>query len=374
MITSLSLQNFKAHQSTTIELGRLTVLVGPNGAGKTSVLQALECLSELLDYPASNVFLNVNEPAVLERRGSNGQIFVRAEGTLDKASPQQDTWKASYEIKLGLPDATGGRLWDARCIWTAPDGQERSSGPDLSSKIGGTLSLPYLRSLRSVGVFRFDPKVVASPSYSDQEEPRVGFNGSNTASVLAAIKLSDDERFDAIVNGLRKLVPSVKRVRIRPARTFTGTGAQTHEVMGHQMLFDFKGAPDVPASAVSEGTLISLALLTVLHSDNRPDLILIDDIEQALHPTAQIALMKQLAGILESFPDVQIIATTHSPFILDGVTPEQVLVFFRRENGYIVAKRLSEHPDAQRAKGTLSAGQIWTLDPEDWVAAEGPPA
>jgi predicted ATPase len=242
---------------------------------------------------------------------------------------------------------------------------------------------PLWRSLGSASVFRFDPRKVAAASYSDDEKPHVEQDGTNTASVLAALKLSDDERFEAVVGGLQKLVPAVKRVRIRPARVLRKIGEQqsagdhmvrVHEVMGHQIAFDFEDASDVAAPAVSEGTLISLALLTVLHSDNRPDLLLIDDIEQALHPVAQIELMRQLTGILELFPDLQIVATTHSPFILDGVAPEQVLVFFRRDSGEIVVKPLSEHPDARRAKGALSAGQIWTLDPESWVAERDAPA
>jgi hypothetical protein len=43
-------------------------------------------------------------------------------------------------------------------------------------------------------------------------------------------------------------------------------------------------APDVPAHAASEGTLITLALLTALCSPNRPRILLLDDIDQSLHP------------------------------------------------------------------------------------------
>lgn len=372
MITSLTLENFKAHRSTTVPLGRLTVLVGPNGAGKTSVLQALHCMSQLVHEQAATVFRGTAEPAMLVRKGSNGPILVKIAGTF-AAQP----WQASFAIKFDEPKAsTGARHWYIKLELITPDGKAHAIDGQ-TARIGPYAATGlFWRSLGSASVFRFDPRKVAAPSYSDQEKPQVGHDGTNTASVLAAIKLSDDERFEAIVNGLRKLVPAVKRVRIRPARVLRRLGmsdevgdhtVQTQEVMGHQIAFDFDDAADVSAQSVSEGTLVSLALLTVLHSENRPDLVLIDDIEQALHPVAQIELMKQLAGILEIFPDLQIVATTHSPFILDGVAPEQVLVFFRRDNGDLVVKPLSEHPDAQRAKGTLSAGQIWTLDPESWV-------
>ena len=54
-------------------------------------------------------------------------------------------------------------------------------------------------------------------------------------------------------------------------------------------------------------------------------------------------------------------------FILEGLEPSQVRVFFPDEKGGIVVRPLSEHPDARRAIGALSAGQIWTLSPEKWV-------
>lgn len=370
MITTLTIENFKAHRSTTLALGRLTVLVGPNGAGKTSVLQALRCMSQFVVKPATNVFAGPNDPSLLARKGANGPILVKTAGRF-----AEHAWETSFKITLGAPAANGADRWGIEYGFSFGVGGVRSNEKHLS--IGGLGEVALWRWLGSAGVFRFDPRKVAAPSYSDQEKPQVEQDGANTASVLAALKLSDDERFEAIVGALRRLVPAVRRVRIRPARVLRSTGKQdapgeyvvkTHEVMGHQIVFDFDDAMDVSAPAASEGTLVSLALLTVLHSENRPDLVLIDDIEQALHPVAQIELMKQLAGILESFPDVQIVATTHSPFVLDGVTPEQVLVFFRRDTGDIVVKPLSDHPDAQRARGTLSAGQIWTLDPESWVA------
>lgn len=362
MITSLTIENFKAHRRTTIGLGRLTVLVGPNGTGKTSILQALRCMSQLVVKPARVVFSDDSKPSLLRRKGSTGPVLVQAGGLFAERE-----WRTSFALTVTDPDAGGDGGWGIRAEWLTPDGFSGADSANVLTLGAGERS-PFWASLGSANVLRVAPRRVAAPSYTEQERPRVAHDGSNTASVLAALKLSDDERFDAVTSGLRRLVPALRRIRIRPARV---QRALDQEVMGHQIVFDFDDAADVSAQAASDGTLMSLALLTVLHSENRPDLVLIDDIEQGLHPVAQIELMKQLAGLLGSFPDLQIVATTHSPFILDGVASEQVLVFFRRDDGEIVTKPLSLHPDAERAKGALSAGQIWTLDPESWVAEEG---
>ena len=71
---------------------------------------------------------------------------------------------------------------------------------------------------------------------------------------------------------------------------------------------------------------------------------------------------------LEEFKDLQVVATTHSPYVLDEFDPTDVYAFAPRDDGTVASKRLSEHPDAEKTRGTLTAGQLWSLDPErDWV-------
>jgi predicted ATPase len=375
MIRSLSLRNFKAHRSTDIELGRLTVLVGPNGAGKTSVLEALQIMSQLVTVSPRELLQGELEPETLLYRGSAQPIELQTRG-----DPGFSTWSTAMRLILGEPGADGKRPWEAELECRTPKLERRDiTGAFSFSRLGDE---PLWRELASATLFSFNPRKIAAPGYSDNAMPIVEADGENTAAALAALKLSDDEHFDAVVSGLRRIVPPLKRIRIRPARvmrTVPVSGnpralgdfqARNIEVSGHRIAFDFSSAHDLPASSVSEGTLVTLALLTALHAPTRPKLLLIDDIEQSLHPLAQIELMRQISELLEQFPDLQIVATTHSPYVLDGVDPSQVLVFFPRESGDIAVKRLSAHPDAERSKGTLSAGQIWSLDPEEWVAKE----
>ncbi|MCA9554016.1 MAG: AAA family ATPase, partial [Myxococcales bacterium] len=56
MLESVRLVNFKSHVDTTVELGRMTVLVGPNACGKTSVLDGLELLAALARVSALDAF------------------------------------------------------------------------------------------------------------------------------------------------------------------------------------------------------------------------------------------------------------------------------------------------------------------------------
>jgi predicted ATPase len=223
-------------------------------------------------------------------------------------------------------------------------------------------------------LYRFDARHIADAAYSGEEHPTVEEDGGNTAVVLAALKLEQEEAFERIEEELRKIVPSVQRIRVKrvkmPPHSPENPTAEAR--VGHKVFLDFKGAWDVPAHAASEGTLITLALLTALCSPKRPRLLLLDDIDHSLHPQAQMHLMRELKRLLAEFPDVQLVATTHSPYILDELEPSDVRVFALRPDGSVACRSLSEHPQAEKTRGVLSSGQLWSLDPEwRWVVGEG---
>jgi predicted ATPase len=141
-------------------------------------------------------------------------------------------------------------------------------------------------------------------------------------------------------------------------------------VVGSKLYFDFQGAKNVPAHHASQGTLVLLALLTVLYGRDRPRVMLLDDFDHSLHPRAQMEVVRMIKELLalDDFRDTQLIATTHSPSVLDEVAPENVIAFALRDDGTVVAKPLSEHPDPPKVNGALKAGELWSLDAErDWV-------
>lgn len=65
-------------------------------------------------------------------------------------------------------------------------------------------------------------------------------------------------------------------------------------------------------------------------------ILLIDELEQHLFPALQSTLLPKLR---ELFPNVQIIATTHSPMIALGAKNAEDLVVFKRENGQVTQKQ-----------------------------------
>ena len=68
--------------------------------------------------------------------------------------------------------------------------------------------------------------------------------------------------------------------------------------------------------------------------DKKPAILLIDEIENHLHPTWQ---RRVIPALLEHFPGLQIFATTHSPFVVAGLKAGQVHILERDANGVVTA-------------------------------------
>ena len=88
-----------------------------------------------------------------------------------------------------------------------------------------------------------------------------------------------------------------------------------------------------------------LALQMVSHYEFRTDweempaILLIDEVENHLHPTRQ---RRVIPALLEHFPGLQIFATTHSPFVVAGLKAGQVHLLNRDENGVVRATTNTE--------------------------------
>ncbi|AGP38115.1 hypothetical protein SCE1572_28775 [Sorangium cellulosum So0157-2] len=230
---------------------------------------------------------------------------------------------------------------------------------------------------------RLDIEALAAASYSDEEMPRLDTDGSGLASVLADAAARTPEVFQSIQEAARQVIPTLERIRTRRAKvqrqerqeiTIDGEEAIQRSVdrfyWGQQLVLDFKGAPDVPAPLASEGTLLVIGLLTALWMEPKPRLLLLDDIDKALHPRAQEELVAQIRKILEMTPELQVIATSHSPYLLDHFDAQDVLLTALLPDGSTACARLADHPDFDRWKTTTRSGELWSFVGEDWVARQ----
>jgi predicted ATPase len=171
--------------------------------------------------------------------------------------------------------------------------------------------------------------------------------GDNLANVIQYLHEEHRERLDKIFQTLKRRVPRIEEVTSRP-------------LDDGRLLLQVKDAPftsPVLARFASDGTLKMLAYLILLYDPKPPQLIGIEEPENYLHPR----LLPELAEECDMASEhAQLIVTTHSPFFIDRLRPEQVRVLYRSSDGYTRAKRVADMPGVREflAEGA-SLGDLW---------------
>jgi hypothetical protein len=226
---------------------------------------------------------------------------------------------------------------------------------------------------------RLNAATLAKPSYSEDDPPRMESTGAGLASVLAFMALNDPQGFKDLVAMAWPLIPRLRRIRFRKAtvyrteRELVRFGRDTVErrsrrpYQGELILFDFEHAEKVSARTASEGTMLMLGLLTVLLGPARPRILLLDDIEHGLHPLAQKQVVGVIGQVLEKHADLQLLATAHSPYLLDHLSPEQVRIMAAGPDGHARCGRLTDHPKFVKWKEEMSPGEMWSLFGDKWL-------
>ncbi len=169
----------------------------------------------------------------------------------------------------------------------------------------------------------------------------------------------------AVQDDLRSIVPEFERLSIAVVDVQTN-GATTG---GNELSLWMRGAGKIPASAVSDGTLLALGLLTATHNRSMPSLILMDDVDHGLHLDGQLALIRAMQEVMKIRPEMQVVCTTHSPYLLRDILPTQVRVLALDAAGRTRVRSLAEHPEISQWDSAFSAGELWANLGEEWVVA-----
>jgi hypothetical protein len=288
------------------------------------------------------------------------------------------TTPLTLEATTSLGDY-GFTLQGGTLVWDAPMG-DRLTLPGEGNTIQAQLALAKrAEPLVHLHPMQLEPRRLAESSVAESTEPTLGPDGSGLPTLFAHLAANDPERRDAIVDHLKRIVPGVRNVRvpkreierIRVELVTDEDGVTSPRKVRTRRIedvleLDLHEAGYLAADDVSSGTLTVLAILTLLHSPRCPKLLLLDEFERSLHPAALERFLEGLKTILNERPELQILATTHSPYAIDQVDAGDVVVLALDDQGHTQAQRLSEHTEFPSVRA-LSPGEFWSSVGEDWV-------
>ncbi|TCO78130.1 putative ATPase [Plasticicumulans lactativorans] len=368
MITEIRIEDFKSYHAATLPLAPLTVLIGANASGKSNAIEAIRFLSWLaqgrrlpeilrvtqdsdscvrgglndLAYPTESAF--TLGCTLAGEKWNRFRIRIRVDGDdlrVDYESISdpaervplyeidQPAQGLSHDVRVAYNNFARGGVKpkiicsDQFAIFMQLESAARfdvghKTAQSTIPKITGDL-----RQQLSSALF-LDPRPAVMRDYSFTSDKKLREDGRNLSSVLFNLWWDASNR-----ESILSFIASLPEQDIRDLNFIT---APRGEVM-FELTETFGGTErKVPAPLLSDGTLRVLAIAAALLSAPEGALVVIEEIDNGVHPGRAATLLKGILGIAER-RHLEVLLTSHNPALLDALPDRAVpdVVFCYRD-------------------------------------------
>jgi len=394
MISELNIRNFKSLESVDLKLGHFNLLVGANASGKSNFLDALRFLQGVGNGLGIDEILNGKPPSstnlrwggirggpkLVAFRGKDGSTAEEVE--ISGCIPETSLYEIrrtnlSYQLKFN-PETYKFMQWlgTMECRWHNDEkiylhyddvrSKGLAAGFDVTAREysrllkerGPSLTAQEVESREGLSPesFNLSPQAVYAAHILDvladmqfldphpavlrdysPKATRLGESGEGFAGLIEEIESSGSK--PALLEWLKELRPD------EVSDLYPLPGA-----VNDYMAAIKEGNTVFPAPAISEGTLRFIALAAAFFQLPMPKILVIEEIEKGLHPS-RLRLLLELMRSQSKRTGTQVFATTHSPTLLNWLTPEDRKTTFvctrDAESGATKMRALSEVPNLE---------------------------
>jgi predicted ATPase len=402
VIEGFRVQNYRAlrdvtlgklsNQQTGEPLTPFTVVIGKNGVGKSTLFDAFGFVADCLSADVETA-CDMKQRGGFDRLRSKGQDeAIRFEVYYREAPKERPI---TYELAISL-DESGRPFVESEVLKQRRKGQKHGQpypflrlshgkgtvwageeAVEVEGEEDRALTAVELTDNRQLGVatlgtlkehprikrFRdflkgwylsyFYPDAARSlPSAGPQRH--LNIHGDNIGNVVQFMEREHKTQFKSILQRIAAKIPGID-------------GIDTLETEDKRVLLRFNdGAFCDPffSQQMSDGTLKVFAYLLLLEDPEPPPFICIEEPENGLYHKLLEALAQEFrlrATGKKNSP--QIFVTTHQPYFVDALAPEEVWLLEKGADGYSVIRRVSELEIVKNLVDEgLPLGGLWYSD------------
>jgi predicted ATPase len=375
------IRNFKAiRDSGRIDFTPLTVFVGNNGSGKSSVIEGLEFFRRMIvssdledacrtwidfrhiwnqasDHKVVTGADGATNPMVFEIRGRTRGTGYTARSEISESSSRGVPVFIREELSL---HRRFFRNRDERGL--AKERPSKNKGPDkIIQPVQPHQSLLSLDNHLDIDSWVFldlSPTLIGAPGRRSpgRVPKRLSKTGRNLAEFLLDFYETDPNAFRDLLDTLRLVVPYAREL----------TPRVVEDAIEKRILIEMREASsgkefDLRGWVLSTGTLRVLALLACLrHPTKAPPVLFVEEIENGLDPRTVGLLVEEIRSAVES-GSTQVIATTHSPYLLDKLSLSQLVLVERDPDGSPRFTRPSDDKEVLAWSKEFAPGKLYSM-------------
>lgn len=404
-IKQIRVDGYKNLFNCTVDLNDFNVLVGPNNSGKTNLIEAVLMLTPIVSLSESNPEEALSGTLVkrLTFASSVSHLASHANapftlGICFEMNFEKKKWIVDYEVKIQCNDSgkiksgflheklkakpksqrgpyityfarTPEKLTVNKKVFPIPRGTSALNAIQTLFPVPHSLPKVFIWSLMQltyiglVPIFAINPNSIRNDIDSNIDISKGLFfwriSDFDPLLIIDEIK-EEGKNYDIFTETLCQVLDlgDVNFVAHDIEAPKTSSNKKPASKRMRLMTIKRKGNDYVNVEEFSDGTLAVIALLAGILSPKRfSPVVFIEELENFLHPAA---ISKLLQFLQEHSSECQVVITTHSPYLLNAVKPEDVNVAVVDDTGASHFEKLTNRKKIEdRLKhGYMSFGDL----------------
>ena len=382
MIRRIGIQNYRSLRKVALEPGLLNVFVGPNAAGKTNFIDALRFLCHAAEAGLSKAFGDRGGFAEVFWKGETSDSFIQFDLTVDLPLKLEEPPVPAHYL-LNVEGTQAGRITVKREVLNIrhgnsfvdiidmkaghgavknPNGSKAFDPPDdpsvsmLEFNIPNWAGSAFKTALRIIHFYDLVPRIMRQTKQF-VKAPFLNELGDNLVEFLTTLKTAHAESFRQIEQVVKDTFPDVEQLIPEPNQA------------GQVFLTSKEKFLKRPISVwnMAQGELAFIAFVSLILSPPEfgAPITCVEEPENHLHPRLLEVLVElwrqsEVKNTAEGHGTSQVFATTHSPYLVDRLSLEELIVVnkIKGETQYTRPKDQNELKELL-AQERLGLGELW---------------